>query len=61
MAPIASPQSRVQQGFLESSNVNPVEEMVNMIRVMRLYEASQKVIQSANDMATKASNDIGKI
>jgi len=52
---------RVQQGFIEGSNVNPVEEMVAMIQVMRLYEASQKVIQSTDEMATKASNDLGKV
>ncbi|MBI3594048.1 MAG: flagellar basal-body rod protein FlgF [Nitrospirae bacterium] len=54
-------EKRVQQGFLEGSNVNPVEEMVAMIRIMRLYEASQKVIQSTDEMASKASNDLGKV
>ena len=61
ITPVPSTDKRVQQGFLEGSNVNPVEEMVAMIRVMRLYEASQKVIQSTSDMATKASNDLGKV
>jgi flagellar basal-body rod protein FlgG len=54
-------EKRVQQGFLEGSNVNPVEEMVAMIRMMRLYEASQKVIQSSDEMASKASNELGKV
>jgi flagellar basal-body rod protein FlgF len=61
VTPVPSTDKRVQQGFLEGSNVNPVEEMVAMIRVMRLYEASQKVMQSTSDMATKASNDVGKV
>src|SRR5690606_28684752 len=36
----------VRQGFLETSNVNVVREMVKMISVNRAYEANQKVIQS---------------
>jgi flagellar basal-body rod protein FlgG len=41
---------RVVQGFTETSNVDPVVEMVNLIEVNRAYEASQKVIQSGDQM-----------
>lgn len=61
MTPVPSTEKRVQQGYIEGSNVNPVEEMVGMIRLMRLYEASQKVMQSSDAMSTRASNDIGKV
>lgn len=61
VAPAPSTEKRIRQGFLEGSNVNPVEEMVAMIRVMRLYEASQKVIQTTDEMASKATNDLGKV
>jgi flagellar basal-body rod protein FlgG len=37
---------KVFQGFVESSNVDPVVEMVQMIEVNRAYEANQKVIQT---------------
>jgi len=37
---------KVLQGFVESSNVDPVVEMVQMIEVNRSYEANQKVIQT---------------
>jgi len=50
----------VQQNYLEASNVNTVEEMVNMIEVTRAYEANQKVLQ-ANDELLSQSNSIGKI
>ena len=50
----------VQQNYLETSNVNTVEEMVNMIEVTRAYEANQKVLQ-ANDELLGQSNSIGKI
>ena len=38
------------QGFLESSNVNIVEEMVNMIQAQRAYEINSKSIQTSEEM-----------
>lgn len=40
----------LQQGALESSNVNVVEEMVNMIETQRAYEINSKAISSADQM-----------
>jgi len=59
----ASPveEGRLVQGALETSNVNPVEEMVAMIEVMRLYEAAQKAIQTADEIAGKAANEIAEV
>jgi flagellar basal-body rod protein FlgG len=51
----------VKQGFLESSNVNVVNSMVEMIRFQRNYEANQKSVQSEDDTLNKAVNDIGKV
>ncbi|MGE5590742.1 MAG: flagellar hook-basal body protein [Bacillota bacterium] len=42
--PVTDP--RLLVGFEESSNVNPVLEMVNMIEIMRNYEAGSKAVQS---------------
>ena len=53
-------EGEVQQNYLETSNVNTVEEMVNMIEVTRAYEANQKVLQ-ANDELLSKSNSIGRI
>ena len=53
-------EGEVQQNYLESSNVNTVEEMVNMIEVTRAYEANQKVLQS-NDELLSQSSSIGRI
>lgn len=44
------------QGFLEMSNVNVVEEMVNMIAGQRAYEINSKGIQAADDMLQIANN-----
>ena len=38
------------QGFLETSNVNIVEEMVNMIQAQRAYEINSKSIQTSDQM-----------
>lgn len=51
---------RVLQGFLESSNVDPVVEMVQMIEVNRAYEANQKVIQSEETMLGTLINQVAK-
>jgi len=40
----------VSQGQLEASNVNIVEEMVNMISAQRTYETNSKVIQASDQM-----------
>ncbi len=40
----------MEQGFLENSNVNVVEEMVQMITVQRAYEMNSKVVSSADQM-----------
>ncbi len=45
----------IAQGFLENSNVNIAEEMINMIIAQRAYETNSKVIQTANDMLQTAN------
>lgn len=51
----------VRQGFLESSNVSVVKEMVAMISVMRAYETNQKMLQAEDDATGKAVGDVGKM
>lgn len=46
----------INQGFLELSNVNVVEEMVNMIVSQRAYELNSKVVQSSDEMLQMANN-----
>ena len=43
----------VQQGFVESSNVNVVEELVAMIATQRAYELNSKAIQTSDQMLQK--------
>jgi len=50
----------VHQGFLEKSNVEPVIEMTRMIEINRLYEANQKVIQTADETLSRVINQVGR-
>ena len=40
----------ILQGFVESSNVNPIEEITNLIRAQRAYDMNSKVMQTADQM-----------
>lgn len=44
------------QGYLEQSNVDTVQEMVQMIVAMRAYEVNSKAIQTSDDMLQVANN-----
>ena len=48
--------SIITQGFLESSNVQVVQEMVKLIIAQRAYEVNSKAIQSADEMLGQANN-----
>jgi len=51
---------RLLQGFLESSNVNTVEELVNMIETQRAYEMNSKAISTADAMLQYVNNNLGR-
>ena len=53
--------SAVVQGYLEGSNVNPLEEMVNLLEAFRAYEAVAKVVQAQDEVLAKAVNEVGRI
>ncbi len=45
----------VQQGYVETSNVNVVEELVAMIQTQRAYEINSKAIQTSDQMHANIS------
>ena len=45
----------IQQGYLETSNVNVVEELVSMIQTQRAYEINSKAIQTSDQMLARIS------
>ena len=46
----------IQQGFLETSNVNVVEEITNLITAQRAYEMNSKVIETSDQMMASLTN-----
>jgi len=53
-------QTTVNQGFLEGSNVNAIEEMSELIKAHRHFESIQKAINAYDQISGKAANEIGK-
>ncbi|HSI60387.1 MAG TPA: flagellar basal-body rod protein FlgG [Ideonella sp.] len=52
-APGSTSLGTLQQGFLETSNVNVVEELVSMIQTQRAYELNSKAISTSDQMLQK--------
>lgn len=50
----------LEPGYLEWSNVNPVKEMVQLITVLRSYEASAKALTAQDETLQKAVNEIAR-
>lgn len=48
----------VKQGYLESSNVDPIKELTGLITAQRAYEMNSKVIQAGDEMAGVVSKGI---
>lgn len=46
----------IQQGYLETSNVDVVEEMISMITAQRAYELNSKTVKTVEEMMTMANN-----
>ena len=51
----------VLQGYVERSNVDSIKEMVDMITILRSYEANQRMIQYQDSTLDKAVNDVGRV
>ena len=49
----------IEQGYLEQSNVDVVEEFVQMIVAQRSYEANSRVVQAADEMM-QGLNNLGR-
>ena len=54
-APGLEGRGSIRSGALESSNVNVVEELVDMIETQRAYEVNSKMIQAADEMMKNAN------
>ena len=52
---------KIRQGYIETSNVNAIRMMTEMIDLSRGYESYQKMIQSLDDAAKKSISDVGRL
>ena len=52
---------QIVAGYLETSNVQVVSEMVNLISVTRAYESSQKALQTIDTTLEVASTQLGRV
>jgi len=60
-APQAATGYSIKQGYIEASNVNPLEELVKLIEITRNFESNQKAIQAMDETLGKAVNEVGKL
>ncbi len=61
MTLVASGDVQLRQGFLENSNVQQVQEMVELIQTMRRFESMQKIVQGYDDLMGSAIRKLGEL
>ena len=61
IAPQFQEVAQVRQGMLENANLEVIREMVDMIGVMRTYEANQKALQAHDEILGKSINEVGRL
>ncbi|HEV2563183.1 MAG TPA: flagellar basal-body rod protein FlgF [Rhizomicrobium sp.] len=57
--PVDNP--KIEQGTIETSNVQPVIEISHMLEVMRAYQATANLTQSQEDLARQAIDKLGSV
>lgn len=51
---------KIEQGYVESSNVNMADVMTEMLQVSREFEANQRVLQSTDETLKRATQEVGR-
>jgi flagellar basal-body rod protein FlgF len=59
--PLEATDARVRQGMLESSNVNPIVEITNLIEIQRAYESISRMIDNTNELSRSAVERLGRV
>ena len=52
--------TRIMQGFIEQSNVKSVDEMMDMVKLSRHFEASHRVMRLSDNLLSNAINQLGE-
>lgn len=61
VARVLNSNTEVMQGFMETSNVNVIREMTEMLEATRSFESNQKAIKAFDEMDAKLVNDVPKL
>jgi len=56
-----APGASVRSGFLETSNVNAIGEMIGVLTSQRSFESAEKVVSAIDGVRQKSSNDVARI
>ncbi|MEA1938789.1 MAG: flagellar basal body rod C-terminal domain-containing protein, partial [Pseudomonadota bacterium] len=59
--PLPAENTRIIQGMVEKSNVQPIVEMTTMINVQRAYQANQRLLETNNDLQRNAIQKISQL
>jgi flagellar basal-body rod protein FlgF len=60
-APTPATSAMVQQGALESSNVNPIIQVTDLIRIQRAYESVSQMMSNTADLSNTAIQRLGSV
>lgn len=52
--------TQILQGFIEQSNVKSVDEMLDLVKITRHFEASQRIMHAADHLLSTAINQLGE-
>ena len=59
--PAAAPDARIHQGMLEASNVQPILQVTDLIRISRAYEAVTQMVTSNADLSKTSIERLGSV
>ena len=57
---LTAAETKLKSGGVEASNVQPIAETTAMVEILRAYQSSQKVMDSLNDMRTRALDRLSR-
>jgi flagellar basal-body rod protein FlgF len=61
LQPEVAPDARVRQGMVETSNVQPVTQITQLIQVSRAYESISRMMNSTADLSSRSIERLGRV
>jgi flagellar basal-body rod protein FlgF len=60
-APVAVENINIAQGFLETSNINPIQESVNLTEINRTYQSISRLVGNLEDLEQRAIRELSRM